>query len=634
MENKMPIDDLFRNGLASGEEPMSESAWMNMERMLNGENPYADETSRKRRILPWIFGGAIVAALSVGGWWLQHQSKSTSQLARSAVETQVSPSTTASQPSSSSNTSSSTTTASSPSQPTINATPSTTRNKQVASNESTDVLNSSASSGNETSSNTSTSASTRKPKKGKQIAKATSSNMLAEAANSTSATTAAMTAEEITAPVTTEPVKSSKASRTSKTSSPSLAKSTQLGNKATKSQGPMELPTPTRVSSPLATNTTVPANNEPRAKQITKVELSERVNRLRDGSVLNKGFDTLSISSSEEPTVKPMPRWMQPDAEGKYHPRYVVLNDAQEAQAQQQRSLASNSVATDANSSHSTPNTATATPSTKPIAKTVPDETGRSQQKENSMDRLRTKAAILSADMASLSGKSCPGMSMGVHAAINNPKNNFGGFQFGLNNLKPFGDYFSLLAEVKFFIRNNSGYSIRDIMTNNKNLSMDTMSSPAHTIYSYQVDSMSHLYNFKRFAAIELPVVFQFHYRRLTAYAGLNLAYQFRINTSTVQRNFVVNHNDTVSNQLSFSMPSELGQDVTKADFHARWGLGVVGGMSYSFNPQLYVDLRMVRNLSDNAQTLAARDVSANTFKVPSVQLSLGYRFRKFIPQQ
>ena len=130
MENKMPIDDLFRNGLASGEEPMSESAWMNMERMLNGENPYADETSRKRRILPWIFGGAIVAALSVGGWWLQHQSKSTSQVAQSAVETQVSPSVAASQPSSLSNTSSSTTTTSSsttttssPSQPIINAAP-------------------------------------------------------------------------------------------------------------------------------------------------------------------------------------------------------------------------------------------------------------------------------------------------------------------------------------------------------------------------------------------------------------------------------------------------------------------------------------------------------------------------------
>ena len=444
-----------------------------------------------------------------------------------------------------------------------------------------------------------------------------------------------MTAEETAAPATVAPVKSSKPSRTSKTSSPSLAKSNQPDNQANKNQGPITLPTPTRVASPLATNTTVPANNEPRAKQITKVELSERVNRLRDGSVLNKGFDTISISSSEEPTVKPIPRWMQPDAEGKYHPRYVVLNDAQEAQAQQQRSLATNSSVTEANSSHSSPNTATtATPNTKPLAKTVPDEPGRSQPKENSMDRLRTKAAILSADMASLSGKSCPGMSMGVHAAINNPKNNFGGFQFGLNNLKPFGDYFSLLAEVKFFIRNNSGYSIRDIMTSNKNLSLDTMSSPAHTIYSYQVDSMSNLYNFKRFAAIELPVVFQFHYRRLTAYAGLNLAYQFRINTSTVQRNFVVNHNDTVSNQLPFSMPGELGQDVTKADFHSRWGLGLVGGMSYSFNPQLYVDLRMVRNLSDNAQTLAARDVSANTFKVPSMQLSLGYRFRKFIPQQ
>jgi hypothetical protein len=147
----------------------------------------------------------------------------------------------------------------------------------------------------------------------------------------------------------------------------------------------------------------------------------------------------------------------------------VVLNSDQDQQAQQQVPLSSKESVPDNAQKAASP--APQTASTKPST-TMQNETTRKLSKESSMDRLRTKAAVFSADVQSKSGKSCPGMSMGVHAAINNPKNNFGGFQFGLNNLKPFGDYFSLLAEVKFFLRNNSGYSIRDIMTVNKNLSV------------------------------------------------------------------------------------------------------------------------------------------------------------------
>ena len=128
--------------------------------------------------------------------------------------------------------------------------------------------------------------------------------------------------------------------------------------------------------------------------------------------------------------------------------------------------------------------------------------------------------------------------------------------------------------------------------------------------------------------------MFQFHYRRLSAYAGLNMAYQFRLQTSTMQRNYVLNRADTISSQMPFYLPNEQGRDVSKDDFKARLGLGLVGGLSYSFTPQLYVDMRIVQNLNDNAQTLSARAVSANTFKVPSIQLSLGYRFRKFVPAQ
>jgi hypothetical protein len=618
MENKMPIDDLFRNGLAAGEEPMNESAWTNMERLLDGENPYADETSRKRRILPWLFGGGLLAVLSVGGWWMQQHTSSSTASSNTAVETQTTPA-----PQTVSATEKTTASASSPA-PQTTATPQTAK---LTSPQLATTKNSNAADVNTLEPNSNKLNRSKNKRSGKKDNLANTSSSLAATPegqplinNNTS-----LESEALATPLAEAPL-----AKTSNTPKSSKQKNKQAVLPKTVADKPVAVTAPPKVNSPLSANAETPAPLAKRSKQITTVELNERVDRSRNGSVLNKGFDTLSISSSNEPSQQALPRWMQPDADGKYHPRYVVLNPDEDMQAQQQVALSNKEQASQQVPQTAPPSSSTGT-KTNPINQ---NETARKSSKESSVDRLRTKAAVFNDNMASKIGKSCPGMSMGVHAAINNPKNNFGGFQFGLNNLKPFGDYFSVLAEVKFFLRNNSGYSIRDIMTTNKNLSMDTMSSPANTIYAYQVDSMSHLYNFKRFASIELPLVFQFHYRRLTAYAGVNMAYQFRINTSNVQRNFVVNHYDTVSNQLPYNMPAELGQDVTKADFHARWGLGLVGGLSYSFNPQLYVDMRMVRNVSDNAQTLSARDVSANTFKVPSVQLSLGYRFRKFIPQQ
>jgi hypothetical protein len=41
MGKLVPIDDLFREKLSGGEEQLNLGAWANMERMLDGKNPYA-----------------------------------------------------------------------------------------------------------------------------------------------------------------------------------------------------------------------------------------------------------------------------------------------------------------------------------------------------------------------------------------------------------------------------------------------------------------------------------------------------------------------------------------------------------------------------------------------------------------
>ena len=63
MENRIPIDDLFRNTLSQGREQLNLGAWANMERMLDGKNPYSEEEKKKKRWLPIIGIVAVVGTL-------------------------------------------------------------------------------------------------------------------------------------------------------------------------------------------------------------------------------------------------------------------------------------------------------------------------------------------------------------------------------------------------------------------------------------------------------------------------------------------------------------------------------------------------------------------------------------------
>lgn len=635
MANKISIDDLFRNGLSQGEEPMNEGAWSNMSKMLDGENPYDKSESRKRRWTPWLWGGALIMVLStiVVVWSEQNKSTHKRDL---LVQTTSSPSLDI-QKSPETITNSHSTGKEKNNDNSRPKQPSESQSSLPSANTSKPSGNTASSNPNQTKTNyQSSSAQTENadaynPGREAQQPSNSASEAQAVALNSPQV--------ELSNPANIHYRETSKVKRKAPRNAISSKQNTDVTNQT---KNNLDEPLAVAKSFEKPTTSEIIPDQDRISKKITKVELSEKSKRDRSGNAIQQHFDTLAISEREETIVKKAQWEPQADAFGKYHPRYVPMNAADDAQAGFKISLDSKPLTEVkpmlAQNITSTPDMGVSSnkvANANATSLAAQEETKHSKVvKETTLERLRVKSAILGADFAAKTGKSCPGMSMGVHAAFKNPENNFGGFQFGLNNLKPFGDYFSLLTEIKFFIRNNSGYTIRDIMTSNKNLSMDTVSSPTNTIYSYQIDSSSYLYNFKHFYGLELPVMFQFHYRRLSAYAGLNMAYQFRLQTSTMQRNYVLNRADTISSQMPFYLPNEQGRDVSKDDFKARLGLGLVGGLSYSFTPQLYVDMRIVQNLNDNAQTLSARAVSANTFKVPSIQLSLGYRFRKFVPAQ
>jgi opacity protein-like surface antigen len=93
-----------------------------------------------------------------------------------------------------------------------------------------------------------------------------------------------------------------------------------------------------------------------------------------------------------------------------------------------------------------------------------------------------------------------------------------------------------------------------------------------------------------------------------------------------------VSHIDTLATSVGFDFPVDKASQYMKSDFSSRFGLGYTIGAAYSFSPQLYIDLRITQNVWDNMKTNAAREISNGFFKVPSFHFSLGYRFRKFTP--
>ena len=223
---------------------------------------------------------------------------------------------------------------------------------------------------------------------------------------------------------------------------------------------------------------------------------------------------------------------------------------------------------------------------------------------------------------------------MGMNASLSNANRNFGGFQGGFTTLNPITDFVSFLAELKFYYRNNGGYTATDVNYKIVNPTADTatLSHVQSTIYSYQKDSTVKTYNFKNFYSLELPLIAQLNYRSFALYGGLNLAYNFRLKTTEKSRNYAVSHIDTLATSFGFDFPFDKASQYMKSDFSSRFGLGYTIGAAYSFSPQLYIDLRITQNVWDNMKTNAAREISNGFFKVPSFHFSLGYRFRKFTP--
>lgn len=614
MENRIPIDDLFRDVLSQGKEQINLGAWANMERMLDGKNPYRQEESKKkRRILPIVGFIAAVGTILSGAYFALNSNKKESAGYHQPETTQTQPlaqTLPVSSPASS-------ITAEMPLPQAYQNEPQQTNNaSSSSSNESSNHILNAGQSNNQASQN-----------------KVNRNNDDLSASNSTSNNTQKQSStpqsDIITDPVSNdlpeqfsaEKAKNKKSKSTNKNLSKNAESKNQNDNILSKTD-------------PL---NSVPSANTVVMDTIPGLQLVEKVTRNKNGHVVSKSYDT--IGSQEILVEKSLTR----SNVIPINPRMVALSPEEEAAANRKIDLTAQSNSTmtviasnTANSSLETMQIAHKNQDLS-IAKTA--EKGKERKQDSWFDQMQNivqegfqKLNILSMRLLNMNIPFNPGISLGVNASLFNTKHNFGGFHAGFTNTLPLSEYFSMMTELKFFYRNNSGYTVSDASTTIRNHQTDTisMASSNQNVYTYQVDSNVKIYNFKHIMSLELPIYMQAHLSKFTLYGGVNFAYNFRLNVKQIKRDFIINGQDIREKSEPYNFPVEKGSQFSRDDFSSRFGIGYSFGAAYSFNPNLYVDFRLTQNVWDNTNTNAARSISNGFFKVPSLQFSIGYRFKKF----
>jgi len=252
-----------------------------------------------------------------------------------------------------------------------------------------------------------------------------------------------------------------------------------------------------------------------------------------------------------------------------------------------------------------------------------------SSHKSYAWDPERFQDMVRRAKFSMSQIKFYPGITGGLNASFGSYS--MMGFQFGLSGVVAINDHWSILTELKYINRSNKGLSINDNYVNTTGV--DSIGryhgNQFYKIYTRTDDSVQHYFNFSILHSVELPISVRYAIGRLYVMGGLNLVYNFGVNTEEIDQHYTVKKtlDSTIySNVLPIQTVNGKAK-ITTSDFASRFGLGYLVGLGYQVTPAVQVDLRMTRTFWDNAGSQGSKDVSNQLYKMPSFQLSVGYRF-------
>lgn len=222
------------------------------------------------------------------------------------------------------------------------------------------------------------------------------------------------------------------------------------------------------------------------------------------------------------------------------------------------------------------------------------------------------------------------GLVAGLSATPFNKTSTYG-FQLGLSQTFQLDPEWSVIAEFKYSRRMGKDLLLRDDYA--ASYGMNRQIQGSNTIYNWQQDSVEHYFKVSALQSVIVPVSLQYNLKRVFLMGGINFSYSPRVNSEEITRwhNQPAAHTYT-GNANYMQMPPGYQEGLPSVkidDFGSRISLGYQFGLGYELTPALKLDVRCSQQFWDNSSTPGARKVSKEFFRLPNVQLSVGYKFGK-----
>jgi hypothetical protein len=214
----------------------------------------------------------------------------------------------------------------------------------------------------------------------------------------------------------------------------------------------------------------------------------------------------------------------------------------------------------------------------------------------------------------------------GFNYSISN-QNNFQGIQFGPTVECVFNNHWSFFAGLKYFNRSGGNKTINDNYSKETTTDTPYYKNGNNSNYLVNIDSSNRYFKFSTLHSFELPLTVRYSLNKFYIMTGINLAYYLGVNVEEVRKNYT-NTRIEVTN-LTRPILRENKPTLAISDFGDRIGIGYVFGVGYQISPAWQTDLRVVSNFWDNAKTDGSKRLSKDFYKLPSIQLSVGYQFNR-----
>lgn len=216
------------------------------------------------------------------------------------------------------------------------------------------------------------------------------------------------------------------------------------------------------------------------------------------------------------------------------------------------------------------------------------------------------------------------GVAGGANYSVSN-NNSFTGFQFGATGELVFNKHLSLMGELKYFNRSGARKMVDDSYV--KEMARPDSSSASVNYFTVFTDSSHRYFNFSTLHSFEMPVTLRYAIRKFYLMTGINLAYYLGVNVEEIGTKYTL-----PSKSISINAGQPILRDTRELDindFGSRFAMGYVFGAGYQVSPSVQVDLRIVNTFWDNAGSSGAKHLSKDFYKIPSIQLTIGYQFNR-----